>query len=337
MAQKDVLSTTLELRAKKYVDSMMQKLPLTQAFSSISGGRDMVDGGYTKGYPIVVRDHAGIVEHTTGYEPTVASVADVSEKAAFDFYMWSTLVAITRKDRLENTGMAAQLQLLDMRLKTQLQVVLRAFEAHYIRNQGAFSSLLSLDGCTAGATTGFLEDNTVALQANTVGGLSKATFNPYLSNQYIAITDWTTDGMEKVTEAETKIWTYAVGEFRQIGLFSEAMFNLYLSSLETQRRFVKRDVLDSGIVELVNSNGNRVRPTPSLGTWSGGDSGLPISGYFIDIGGIFEIINRNANWTVDPPEKVSGQLITARDVVRHGQLGFQMGMRSNAVIVNGEV
>ena len=334
--QQDSLTTTLELRARKFKDLLEEQLPLIQGFKTMEGGRDMVDGGARKGYPVVVTEHAGIVEHQTGYEPTIQTVAEISQLAYFDLDFFSTVVAITKKDKAENKGKAAQLSMLDMRMKAQMKKCFRDFEAHYLRDQGTFANLLSLDGMSTGNTTGFLEENAVGAQTNTVGELSKATPPPYLDNFVYDIAGaFSTNGINMITEGHTDISMYREGPNRGLFLMEKAMFVLYVAELETQRRFYKRDVLDSGMIEMVDSNGVVCRPTPNLGYTDG--SGTRVSGILLDVGGIFEIVDKDYDWVVEPPEGVSGSIVIARDILRHSQLGFQGGLRHSTVFLRGNL
>jgi len=336
--QRDSITSTLELRKRKFQDLLFQKLPLLDGFRSIPGGRDKVDGGAEKAYEVIVQQHSGIVEHSTGYEPTTTSVQEVSQLARFYFYLWSTVIAITKKDKLENSGKAAQVKLLEMRMKAQLGHVMRQFEAHMLQNQGVFNLLGSLDGgSTVGAAAnGLLEPDAIGAQTNTIGTLARQTYTPFLDNHVYDIAGvFATNGVEQLNLAMTQTWSYAApGSHQLLGILSDICFNKYMTEMGTQVRLVKKDKLDVGGVELVTLHGHRLKPSPNL-AFNTAAADI-VSGYLMDIGGIFEIVNRHADWSIDPPEKVSGQLVLARDMCYHGQLGFQHGMRGSAVILNGE-
>ena len=337
--QKDSISSTLELRKGKYQDLLYQKLPLLDAFKKFPGGRDMVDGGAEKAYEIIVKPHAGIVEHTTGYEARTTTVDEVMELARFYFYLYSTVIAITKKDRLENAGKAAQVKLMEARMVAQLGHIMRAQEAHFLRNEGAFAKLLSLDGSTTvgAAANGHLEYDAIGAQTNTIGTLARASFTPYLDNQVIDIQDdYSLYGKEALNLGMTRCWSYAAPQATTLfGILSEILFSKYMTDQETQVRFTSKEKLDSGGVELMTLHGHILKPSPSLG-YLGADGTTYISGFMLDIGGHFLIVNKNADWSIDPPREADQQLLLSRDLCWHGQLGFQHGMRGSAVIKRGE-
>ena len=336
--QTDSITATLELRARKAKDLQYQKLPLLDGFRSIAGGTDKIDGGAEKAYEVIVKPHAGIIEHVDGYEGRTTSVQEVSKLARFYFYMLSTLIALTKKDDLENAGKAQQLKILEMRMVSQMGHVMRTMERHMLQNESVFSNIKSLDGMTTIgiAAGGHLEDDAIGSQTNTIGTLARQTYTPYLDNQVVDIaSDFAANGVEQINMLMTKTWSYAApGAGKMLGLFSEILFNKYMTEMGTQVRLVQRDKLDVGNVELVTAHGHKIRPTPNLGyTADGGDK---ISGIMLDIGGHFLIVNKRADWTIAPPRETDQQLAMSRDMLWHGQLGFQHGMRGSGVILNGE-
>lgn len=337
--QKDSISSTLELRKGKYQDLLYQKLPLLDAFKKFPGGRDMVDGGAEKAYEIIVKPHAGIVEHVTGYENRTNSIAEVMELVRFYFYMLSSLIAITKKDKLENAGKAAQVKLLEARMVAQLGHLMRTMERHLLRNEGVFKKILSLDGSTTigAAANGHLEYDAIGAQTNTVGTLARASYTPYLDNLIIDIqNDYATYGKEALNLGMTKAWGFSAPQAATLfGIFSEILFAKYMTDQETQVRFTPKDKLDSGGVELVTVHGQVIKPSPNLG-YLGADGTTYISGFLLDIGGHFLIVNKNADWSIDPPREADDQLLMSRDLTWHGQLGFQHGLRGSAVIKRGE-
>lgn len=286
---KDVTSTTLQHIIADETEALKRRhafLDYADRFDGII--RDQA--GARIDLSVSVRDHSDITYHQNGFEATNDAVNSVSEVASFSWGFWSAPVSISAMEAMTNQGDLAIIDILDSRTRNAMGKMGRDLNAQILADAKGISAsgVLSLYGETSGVTTGFLEGKAKASQGNSVGGLSKATYNvPGWTNAWASASGaFATNGLDAMGSIYTQISSVHVGD-RPVHciIASEASYKLYKKSLQANERYVSADkMLDGGRMDLAYA-GALMAPDLALtqAAWSSDDI---FSMYFINFDGV---------------------------------------------------
>jgi hypothetical protein len=145
--------------------------------------------------PLSIQEHSTITQLATGYEPVSLAVNDVLRPAIYDWSDFVAPIVITKKEEMENSGEYAIVKILEARMKSVMGMLRRELNRQVlVGNSAVLTSLNTLNGDSAGlgSATGFLEPLASGTQQNTVGGVSKLTFQttPGWQNQFVNMRWW---------------------------------------------------------------------------------------------------------------------------------------------------
>lgn len=282
----DVLASTLQY----ILDEETEALKRRHAFLDYADkckGVETLDGGARIDVPVSVRDHSLITYHNDGYEPTNETIQDVMVSAQFPWAFWTAPVALSAKRALENSGDAAIISLYGAHVKSAMDKMGRDMNAQILNGSLVGTGLETLYGAAAGVTTGFIEGIAKATQDNTVGGLSKATYNvPGWTNAFFAGAGaFATNGKTGMDSIQTQIMAVHTGPKPvDVVIASEASFRLYKQTLFANERYVSDAELDGGRMNLLFAGAPVV---PDLAMTVAGRAGNAIfSMYFLNFSGI---------------------------------------------------
>jgi len=250
----DILATTLAYVLEQETEAVKRRHAFLD-YAEKAGGIVEIDGGSKVQVPVAVKDHSVITYHTDGYEATDETIQDVMNYAEYPWAFWTAPVAISAKRRLENSGERAIIDLYSAHLKSTMDLLGRNLNAQILNGSLTGTGLETLYGA-AGSTagTGFLEGGVKASQNNTVGGLSKSTYNvPGWTNAWASGSGaFATNGISGMNSIQTQILTVHQGPKPvDLVIASEAAFRLYKASLFTNERYVSQSELDGGRMNLL--------------------------------------------------------------------------------------
>lgn len=330
---RDVLATTAILLSSKYVDATYQTKPLLEAI----GGKKATKmvGGRTIQVPVALSDHSSTVYHTSGYEPTARATGSIFQDATWEMGLSSEIVTLTKKDELENSGTEAKVNLLKARLEVQIQSFMSEQEANFLKyNADSYATYNTLDGVTAASTRGFMEEVVVASQSNTVGGIDKALYDERWTNGLgNASGAFATNGMKVLRAMHLRVKTFSKGSpGDRVLLLSDLCNALYMEENASLQRFVGKDALDNNQLDLLSSDGYKVRNSPTLGFVVGANT---VSGYMFDSKSLGLYMDPRAAFTAQPEIAASEQLLMKIPILFRAQL-FTSDMKALALLINGD-
>ena len=297
----DVLASTLQYILEEETEAVKRRHAFLD-YAEKCKGIETLDGGARIDVPVSVKDHSLVTYHSDGYEPTNESIQDVMVSAQFPWAFWTAPVALSAKRALENSGDQAIISLYSAHVKSVMDKMGRDLNAQILNGSIPTSGLETLYGAAAGVTTGFVEGIAKASQDNTVGGLSKATYNvPGWTNAFFSGAGaFATNGKTGMDSIQTQIMSVHQGPKPvDVVIASEAAFRLYKQTLFANERYVSDAELDGGRMNLLFAGAPVV---PDLGMTVAGRAGDAIfSMYFLNFAGVklyfhtdgkFELVSR---------------------------------------------
>jgi len=330
----DLLSSTLFSIRDGEVDELFQKVPFLDNCRK-HGGIEFEDGGIKIQRPLALQLHSSITQLQTGYEPVNLAVSDVLEPAIYNWADFTAPIVITKKEELENQGEKAIVKIVEARMRSVMGMLRRELNKQILLGT---STVLSDVNTLNGDVGGFLEAEAPGSQTNTVGGVSKATFQntPGWQNQ---IADcgaaFGTSGILAMQTASIKASSVApMGEINTIILSEDGMAN-YRRSLFAQERFINEKTLDGGRMQVA-FGGAVVEADPQLNytITAGTFNGKPLTGYMLNFDAIKMVFHRQGDFAVSPFEHISGTTARAAQLYVKCQL-IADHLGSNAIIVDG--
>jgi hypothetical protein len=181
MATNSILSTTLQLLRDKLVDNSYLAHPLIRAIEE-HGNLVKVSGGLRVEQPVIFGDHSTITELSNGFEPVSMAVTDPFQAAKFEYANFTQPIVLSAVEKAANKGDLAVVNILESKMKNVMLSLKKEVSKQIIRGDSSvLTSLETLNGmgtaATAVNTTGWFQRAAFGAQAtNTVGGLSKSTF-----------------------------------------------------------------------------------------------------------------------------------------------------------------
>jgi hypothetical protein len=316
----DLLSSTLFSIRDGEVDELFQKVAFLDGARK-HGGVETEDGGIKIQRPLSIAEHSSITELPTGYEPVSLAVKDVLQPAIYDWCDFTAPIVITKKEELENSGEKAVVKIVEARMRSVMGMLRRELNRQILAGSSTIlTSMGTLNGAVAG---GFLEAESKANQSNSVGGVSKATYNVNgWTNQIFDVAGaFSTDGIRGMQQIYINANSVApMGDINTVILSEAAMAN-YRRALFAQERYINEKTLDGGRMSLAFA-GAAVEQDLEMGfSYASSDYGTaPLSGYFLNFDGIKLIFHKDADFAVSPFEHVAGTTARAAQLYVKVQL-----------------
>lgn len=254
------LTTTLQGLVKEETDALhIQSSWFEAAEKKFGKGKPVWDGGDILIEPITVAEHSQMTPFVTGYEPVNLSVTDTEVPIQWLWFSGVMPIVISKTEEMQNSGPNALVKIVDRRAKNVMAGFKRKFvKQTLIGGISGFSLLNTLNGVDS--TSGFLEENAVGSQTNSIGGFSKSTYAtlPGGNNQaYDCLNSFNTYGLASLAYINTKIQPRRPeGGKHTAWLFSEAFNQNVKRSVQAYERFV-------------GGGGEKVDPGKMYSLWDG--------------------------------------------------------------------
>lgn len=345
MPTQSIISTTLQLLRDQLVDNSFLAHPIFRAVEE-HGNLIKVSGGLRIDQPVVFGTHSQISSLSTGFEPVNMAITDPFQTAQYEWANFTAPVVLSQVERAANKGDLAVVNILQAKVKNVMLALKREVSKQIIIGDSAvLGDIETLNGMgtatVAADTTGWFEENAFGGggQANTVGGLSKATFggtDENWNNQVVSAGG--TLALSHLDSLFIDCQQYhPEGKFPDILLMSPAMFAAFQALQQSSVQYTtadRRDSLDRDMVAMWR--GARIYVEPNLGyTNSAGAGGVPVSGYalssdlfqmYADVDGFFNI----SDMVPVPGTATESALVFNRMQLTTGHLA------SHGVILNAE-
>lgn len=328
----DVINTTLSLIHDETSMLLQRATPFLGQVKD-QGKVFKFNGGYNINVPVEVQTPGVITSlDGTGYEQLDMTARDSTQRAT---YTWSRLalpISLSGRDKAENMGDAAIVNLADVRYKSALASMMRAVNKQTVAGGVAgLSQLGTLNGITGvGSATGFMEAVAAGSQSNTVGGLSKATYAsvPGWQNQWYSAagnfgTDTSGDGFKALRAVRTAAALNRNGlseKLFHLVLASQDAYNNYEAALVNQVRFMSQKELDSGTPSLV-WNDALMFADPDITTYNVGKTGDDIiSFYCLNLDDVTLGIHDEGDFILTPFIEIPNQDVAVAKLIFQGGL-----------------
>lgn len=331
----DVLASTLQYILDEETEAVKRRHAFLD-YAEKAKGIETLDGGARIDVPVGVKDHSLITYHSDGYEATDETIQDVLVSAQFPWAFWTAPVALSAKRALENSGDAQIVSLYSAHVKSVMDRMGRDLNGQILNGSLVGTGLETLYGAAAGVTTGFIEGVAKASQDNTVGGVSKATYNvPGWTNAFASAGGaFATNGKTGMDSIHTQIMAVHQGPKPvDVVIASEAAFRLYKQTLFTNERYVSDAELDGGRMNLLFAGAPVV---PDLAMSVAGRAGDAIfSMYFLNFNGVKLYFHTDGKFNLVSRGRALGYATDTWQVQLMAQLvGCHMG--SLGVLTNGD-
>jgi len=338
----EILSTTMHITMKEFRDGLHLSTAFLEAQERVHGkAQPSQEGGSRIIQPVTLAVHSNTTALDTGYERIDLSAADVSRPAVYDFAHVIKPVVISMEEELINAGKARVIAMAEMRTKSVANEMRRDFIKQIVAGgvpqwNNKWSTLNGID-----YATGFLEENAVGSQTNSVGGLSKATYaaTPGWQNQtFDGAGSFNSNGLAGLYDVKVETMAVSPSGPIDIVLASKNGFKNLKRTLQAQERYVDESKLDGGRLAQY-WDGVRIEVEPQMPTSS--TSGLPsatnpVSFYFLNSKDIYVMWDPMGYFFLEDFETVSGEYdVRAAKMRCRGQL-VAAHLGSSAVVVDLE-
>lgn len=315
---RDISVAVLQKVRRTAVDGIFKASPFL-GWCEKTGCIERSIGGKSIGHPTILADHSSITNlGGGGYTPTSEVVEDPLRMAEFDWSNSTKPVYLTKVEEMANRGDEARVDIMAARLKSVLGTFKNEMEKQIFAGTSVgLYDIQSLNGIDA--ATGWLEEVAFGSQANSVGGLSKATYTVGWNNQSAnANSAFTTDGLSAMSSVLIGTMSY-VQDGEVDGIFaSPTSFKLYKDSLQSQEQYLLTDkTLDAGRLALSYA-GAPMFVQKDLGfTGSGGNK---FSMVFLNSKSLTLYFDPDGEFTLDDPVPAGTTLAHRQDVILRAQL-----------------
>ena len=332
--QNDILSSTARARSKKALDNLFTTVPLLDHIKK-AGGVEEINGGQRITRAAILAEHSNITQLSTGYESIAAGVADVLRSPEFEWCDFVAPIIITKKEELSNRGDDAVISIADARMKSVMGMLKREWEKQAIAGSSTvLTEMQTLNGF--GSALGWFEEGTFGSgQSNSVGGLSKSTYQGQNWNNQVADAGDAFNtgraGEGAMTDIMIQTQIYAHEGTVDLILASPTSYKLYKQSLRAQEQYVKETVLDGGRLALAFS-GALIYVENNLGFT---ESGTDASMYFLNSKSMKVVFDKDANFSLSDFQDKSGYAAREAHLYVRTQLVADH-LASMGVLINGE-
>jgi hypothetical protein len=309
----EVLSTTMYVVMKEWRDALHESVAFCEAQERIHGaGSPSQPGGSRIIQPIGMDDHSQTTELSTGYEAINLAVRDVFVPAEYQWAFAVRPVAISSVEEFVNQGQSAVIKILDGRTKQVAAAMKRDWVEQIVRGGvtgwSRWNTLNGVDPEAFASAEGFLEEDAVGTQTNSVGGVSKTTYSDRTGwqNQIVdGANSFNANGLAALYDLKVETKAVSPNGDINVWLASRPGFKNLKRALQAQERYVN-SVGDGGkLVEywdgvMIDCEFNM----PDSGTVT---ATTPISFYGLNLNNIYVMWDPQGYFNLSPFETVSGE------------------------------
>ena len=335
----ELLSSTLYLLAEDFRDNLHRSTALLDVHEDVHGkGQPQVEGGTRYIEPLGFGEHSNATRMQTGYEKLNLTVADVLTPAVYTPAHTTMPIAISKDEEIKNRGEAAVISILDARTKAVMGAMRRNLLRKTVEgvDAGGFADWGTLNGITY--ATGYLEENAVLAQTNSVGGVSKGTYSaiPGWQNQVANINNsFNANGLQALVDLRVETAAVSSSGEPHIWLASRQGMKNLKRSLRAFERYVDESKLDGGRM-IQMWDGIRMETEYYMPTDTGTHSTAVISFYLLNLDDIHYVFDSEGYFDVSPFEKISGEYdVRSANVRLYGQL-VAKHLGSSGIAYDGE-
>tara|TARA_R110000751_G_scaffold19527_1_gene58267 strand:+ start:212 stop:1213 length:1002 start_codon:yes stop_codon:yes gene_type:complete len=288
-------------------------------------GKPTQAGGTRVVIPLGFGEHSKTTRMQTGYERIDLSVEDVFVPAVYDWAHVVRPIAISSEEEMINQGDAAILSILESRVK----MTANALKREYVKNvvQGGVAGWEdwgTLNGLDSGS--GFLEEDAVASQTNSVGGVSKSAYSDktgWQNQVYDGAGSFNSNGLAGLYDMMVEINSVSPSGNPSVILASRSGFKNLKRALSASERYIDTAKLDGGRVSQtwdgVPIDVEYFMPDSGTTTGTAGDN--EISFYMLNLNDIYTLWDPKGYFDLGDFETVSGEYdVRAAKLRCRGQL-----------------
>lgn len=232
----DILATTIESRSKKISDNvtdnnvLLKKLSTKDRMKTFSGGSKILEE-----LSFAENSNAGFY---SGYDLLPVGISDVLSAAEFDIKQAAVPVVISGLEMLQNSGKEQMIDLLEQRMQVAESTMANLLAAS-IYSDGTGSGGKEITGLDAAVP--------VDPTTGTYGGIDRATWTFWRSKVATAALDATS-----IQQAMNSMWASLIRgkDMPDLIVMDNAMWEIYVASLQAQQRFHQAEVGDLGFPSL---------------------------------------------------------------------------------------
>tara|TARA_R110002074_G_scaffold263865_2_gene435952 strand:+ start:5366 stop:6418 length:1053 start_codon:yes stop_codon:yes gene_type:complete len=309
----ELLSTTMHILMKDFRDNVHESVAFLDAQERVHGaGKPVQSGGSRIVVPLGFGEHSKSTRMQTGFERIDLSVEDVLKPAQYDWGHIVRPVAISSEEEMVNQGDSAILSILETRTKMVANALKRDFVKQIVKGgQAGWEDWNTLNGfdVTTGDHAGFLEQDAIGSQGNTVGGVNKSTYSDktgWQNQRFDGAGSFNANGLAGMYDLKVEIDAVSPSGPPNVILASRAGFKNLKRSLQAHERYVDQSKIDGGrVVEYWDGVQINVEYNmPDAGTTTGSD---PISFYFLNMNDIYTLWDPKGYFDLSDFETVSGE------------------------------
>tara|TARA_R110000824_G_scaffold152177_3_gene323328 strand:+ start:17042 stop:18043 length:1002 start_codon:yes stop_codon:yes gene_type:complete len=311
---------------KEWRDNVHTSTAFLEAQARVHGeGKPTQAGGTRVVIPLGFGEHSSTTRMQTGYERIDLSVEDVFQPAVFDWAHVVRPIAISSEEELVNQGDAAILSILESRVKMTANALKREYVKQMIQGSVAgwedWGTLNGVDN-----TAGYLEEDAVLAQTNSVGGVSKGTFSTktgWQNQVFDGAGSFNSNGLAGLYDLMVEINSVSPSGNPNVILASRSGFKNLKRSLSASERYIDTAKLDGGKLSQtwdgVPIDVEYFMPNSGTTTGAAGDS--EISFYMLSMDDIYTLWDPKGYFDLGDFETVSGEYdVRAAKLRCRGQL-----------------
>lgn len=320
----EILSTTMHITMKEFRDGLHLATAFLDAQERVHGkAQPSQEGGSRIIQPVTLAVHSNTTALDSGYERIDLSAADVSRPAVYDFAHVVKPVVISMEEELINAGKARVIAMAEMRTKSVANEMRREFVKQLVAGgvpqwQNKWSTLNGVD-----YATGFLEENAVGSQGNSVGGLSKTTYaltTGWQNQSFDGLGSFNANGLSGLYDIKVETNAVSASGPLDIILASKNGFKNLKRTLQAQERYMDDSKLDGGRMAQF-WDGVRIEVEPQMPNAGTNTTANPISFYFLNSKDIYVMWDPMGYFFLEDFETVSGEYdVRAAKMRCRGQL-----------------
>lgn len=245
----DLLSQLLVGMRQEAVDNLFKKSVFLE-FADKAGAIERKGGAAVWAVPLAVAEHSNITQVVTGFEALDMTIADVMQPAQYQWAGYTSPIAISRMEELQNSNEAAMIDILKTRLGSVMGKLKRETELQIVTGGSSILTRLNtLNGGYSGAAVnnGFLYLDTLGT-AGTVGGLARSTALG-LSN-IVVDANTSTTAVDALTDAWIQADAQSDRNSVSLILAGAGAYKGYKSDLFANERYTMEKQLDGGHLAL---------------------------------------------------------------------------------------
>lgn len=255
--QNELLSTTSHVHLKEWKDALHTSIALLDAWKRTYGDAhgEQQDGGTRIIVPVALGEHSTTTRVRTGFEEINVTASDIFVPAVYTWAHAVRPIMIALEEERQNSGPSAVVDIALARVKQVANALRRDFIEHIIafgdgdNGVAGFEDWNHLNGIDD--TTGILEEDAVASQDNSVGGISKATYatsTGWRNQIYDGAGSFNSNGLAGLYDLMVEIESVSPEGRPDIILASRAAFKHLKRAVQAYERYVNEKDIDAGMM-----------------------------------------------------------------------------------------